>query len=301
MRTAWVVGVTAAHVAVVTGLMMQGCGTVREPVVDDTVVPMPPRFKRIEEVDPLTAASVVGPTVPEAKVWEASETTIYKVRKGESLSRIAHRYGLALADIIALNDIDNPNMVRSGQRLILPGQVDLSTPASAPTVSQTTMKVPTGGTQYVVQRGDCVSVIAKKFGVTSKALRRANSLKGDAIFVDQKLVIPAGGSPVAEPVGIVAPTLPDRTPLPPAIDETPDLGGAPVVEPPVAAPMMDQPMGSPVVVGRGRLHKVTAGQSLLAIASEWNVSIDALRSANPWLNEKEPSQGDELVIPPPEA
>ncbi len=303
MRTAWIVGVTAAHVAVVSGFMMQGCGTVRDPGLDNRVVPMPPRLEPVEPVAPVVRAPIVAPIVPDARVWEPAETTIYTIRKGESLSQIAHRYKLALADIVALNNIDDPNKVRAGQRLVLPGSVDLEKAPVQTVKKAEPMVVPPGGTEYVVQQGDCLSVIAKRFGVKTASLRSANKLKNDVIFVDQKLVIPAGGKPAsAAPAAPVAPVIRDIAPLPPAIDEAPDMGEAPVIEAPVVETIEADDVLPPVVdMGASRIHKVSAGQSLLAIASEWNVSIDALRSANPWLNEKEPQEGDELVIPPPEA
>ena len=206
-----------------------------------------------------------------------------------------------MADIVALNNIENPSKIYSGQRLVLPGSIDLSAaPVAAAPVAR--IAVPAGGTEYTVQSGDCVSVIAKKFGTTSKALRSVNKLKSDTIFVGQKLVIPAGASPVVTPAPAPVPDpAPVVAPLPPAIDETPDLGGAPVLEAPLPpAPVVEPAPPLPGGMEQARLHKVRAGQSLLGIASEWNVSIDALRRANPWLNDSEPKEGDELVIPPPE-
>ena len=44
---------------------------------------------------------------------------------------------------------------------------------------------------YIVEKGDTLSEIAKKFGVTTKTLRVVNSLKTSRIKIGQKLVIPA--------------------------------------------------------------------------------------------------------------
>ena len=46
-------------------------------------------------------------------------------------------------------------------------------------------------TNHVVEKGDTLSEIAKKFGVTTKTLREVNSLKTSRIKIGQKLVIPA--------------------------------------------------------------------------------------------------------------
>jgi hypothetical protein len=44
----------------------------------------------------------------------------YRVRPGETLSEIAERYGVGLSDLRKHNGIDNPNAIRSGQRLKIP-------------------------------------------------------------------------------------------------------------------------------------------------------------------------------------
>lgn len=63
-----------------------------------------------------------------------SDETIYVVQVGDSLSGIASKYGVTLADIVAANKLDNPDVVFSGQRLIIP--VD-GLPTATPTVQLT--------------------------------------------------------------------------------------------------------------------------------------------------------------------
>ncbi|MCP5183304.1 MAG: N-acetylmuramoyl-L-alanine amidase [Pseudomonadales bacterium] len=48
------------------------------------------------------------------------------------------------------------------------------------------------GTRYTIMRGDTLSHIATRFGVSREKIRQANGLKGDVIRVGQVLVIPAG-------------------------------------------------------------------------------------------------------------
>lgn len=50
---------------------------------------------------------------------------------------------------------------------------------------------------YTVARGDTLSGIAKKFGVTTRSLRRANHLQGDALRRGQVLVVPRNNKPKA--------------------------------------------------------------------------------------------------------
>ena len=48
------------------------------------------------------------------------------------------------------------------------------------------------GTRYVVVRGDTLSQVASRFGISQARLRTANNLKSDTVRIGQILVIPAG-------------------------------------------------------------------------------------------------------------
>lgn len=62
--------------------------------------------------------------------------------------------------------------------------------------------------QYVVQRGDSLSLIAQRHNVNVSQLRAANSLRGDIVQLGQTLTIPGGG-PV--PVVSAPPTVSEHT------------------------------------------------------------------------------------------
>lgn len=53
--------------------------------------------------------------------------------------------------------------------------------------------VPAPGSTYIVQRGDTLSAIARRFGTTVQAIVAANGLRGTTIYVGQRLVIPGSG------------------------------------------------------------------------------------------------------------
>jgi LysM repeat protein len=44
---------------------------------------------------------------------------IHTVRRGDTLSSIATRYGLSVGELIALNDLQDRDVIRVGQRLVL--------------------------------------------------------------------------------------------------------------------------------------------------------------------------------------
>jgi len=125
-----------------------------------------------------------GPTPPSSGV--------HIVRPGENLFRIALRYGITPQALAAANGIANPNRIYVGQRLVIPG-------------SGTTPPTPSGQT-YTVRRGDTLSSIARRFGVSMWTLAQVNGIRNPSfVYVGQVLRIPSGGSP-APPAPPSAPT-----------------------------------------------------------------------------------------------
>ncbi len=60
------------------------------------------------------------PTPTPAPTPEPDTQRVHVVQKGETLGRIAQRYGTTVARLVALNGISNPNLIRVGQRIQLP-------------------------------------------------------------------------------------------------------------------------------------------------------------------------------------
>ena len=88
-----------------------------------------------------------------------------------------------------------------------PTRTPVRTPAASPTTEPTPQ---TGGTVYMVQSGDTLYSIARRFGVSTQALAAANNIADPShIWVGQRLIIPSGGAP--SPVSASSPT-PTPTP-----------------------------------------------------------------------------------------
>ena len=105
---------------------------------------------------------------------------VHIVRRGETLTSIAARYGTTSQAIVQANGLRNPNYIYAGQRLTIPGGGSGSTAR--------------GGT-YTVRRGDTLFSIARRHGTTVNAIVRANGLvNANHIYAGQRLVIPGGGS-----------------------------------------------------------------------------------------------------------
>jgi LysM repeat protein len=111
----------------------------------------------------------------------------YTVQKGDTLGKIALRYGTTVAELLRLNGLTNPDVLAIGQTLKVPGG------SGAAPASVGTPKPATGGQgrTYTVQKGDTLLSIARRYGLTTKQLQAANNIANpDKIFPGQKLVIP---------------------------------------------------------------------------------------------------------------
>lgn len=116
-------------------------------------------------------------------------TPIYhKVRKGETLSKIARKYGTTVKNIKSWSGIRSDRL-RIGQSIIVGWRN--GTPSVKSSKAKTTKKETTNETTYhKVRKGETLSTIAQRYGTTIKKLRRANNIKGDNIYVGQRLIIP---------------------------------------------------------------------------------------------------------------
>lgn len=107
----------------------------------------------------------------------------YKVQSGDTLSRIARREGVSLSALMSANNLDKGSTIYVGQTLAIPqsggGEQETSSSGSV-----------TAGETYKVSRGDTLSKIAKKHGVTVSMIKSLNEIKNDTIYVGQELVLP---------------------------------------------------------------------------------------------------------------
>lgn len=108
---------------------------------------------------------------------------VHIVRWGETLTRIAARYGVSVYEIAQANRIPDPNHIYVGQQLVVPVQ-----PAPLPEPSSDT-------TVHVVQPGDTLARLAVQYHSTVYAIVQANRLVNPSyIYVGQILVIPTQSS-----------------------------------------------------------------------------------------------------------
>lgn len=123
----------------------------------------------------------------------------HRVERGETLSTIAAQYRVGVEALAELNQLRKPYRISAGQVLQLP-----SVEATVPTQAAKTVAL--ASTQYVVQTGDTVSEIAKKFGFTEAELLKLNKIRnGDFIYPGQVLAVTQVGATAKAPEAPVAP------------------------------------------------------------------------------------------------
>ena len=142
----------------------------------------------------------------------SEEIIYYKVRKGDTLNSIAKKYGVSAAELRRWNGKSKNSTLKVGTRLKIYRKAKIKTPEVAvttsksdtigdtvavasvsdngePAAAQTQLAPQLKPVVHVVNKGENLSVIAKKYGTTVQKIRQLNNLKSDAIQVGQKLKI----------------------------------------------------------------------------------------------------------------
>ena len=125
----------------------------------------------------------------------------HRVRKGDTLARVAQRHGISVAELRDMNGLRANAALRPGQVLLLPEpplraeaparaqparSAGNRATAQAPRAASTPAKART----HRVARGDTLFEIARKHGTTVEALRKTNNLRGNALRAGQTLRLP---------------------------------------------------------------------------------------------------------------
>jgi peptidoglycan endopeptidase LytE len=135
-------------------------------------------------------------------------TAEYAVKKGETITSIAKRFGLTVDKILLVNpDLKNPNNLRTGQVIILPaGRSEgiLAQPESRIYVWQRERnggRVELEENLYLVKSGDSLTRIARSYGLTLEKLLAANPQIDDPnkLLRGELIHIPNGRAEIVPP------------------------------------------------------------------------------------------------------
>lgn len=164
------------------------------------------KVEPVKEKDSEIVVTSLEDDTPDVKPVEVKpEYTDYIIQRGDSLSKISKRYNITIAAIKAANPQIKNDVVKLGQKIKLPGKVDVGEqtvpagafekkPASAASAAKTSAaaKPYSGETKkYVIKNGDTLGGIAKSYGISVPQLKEMNGLKNNLIVVGKELKVPA--------------------------------------------------------------------------------------------------------------
>lgn len=111
-----------------------------------------------------TAAPTPGPT-------PAPRVRVHVVEPGETIARIAQRYGIGIRTLVAANGLTDPDQLKVGQELQVPA---------------------TDGVLHTLQPGETLVRVAERYGVAAADLVAANGLAAnpDLVAAGSVLVVP---------------------------------------------------------------------------------------------------------------
>ncbi len=100
----------------------------------------------------------------------------YTVQRGNTLSQIARAYGVTVSHIVEINNIQNPNLIYPGEKLRITES------------NNTTLNPVLQNNYYTVRRGDTLSSIARRYGVTVRYLVNLNGIRNPNLIYPGQLI-----------------------------------------------------------------------------------------------------------------
>lgn len=114
----------------------------------------------------------------------ATGKIIYTVKPGDTLEKIALKYGITVKQIVSLNKIQNSNLIFPGEKLRITS-ISMTNLSQNQVLNKPSIKI-----LYTVRRGDTLSKIASRFGTTVEILAKLNNIQNsNLIFVGQRITI----------------------------------------------------------------------------------------------------------------
>ena len=326
-----------AAVAAVSGCLDPQYRSKRTTTQDPTVVKPAVPSEPVEPVAPVDVTP--GPAVnvdvvdtPDPRPVEVKpvekepEFTTYIVQRGDTLSKISKRYNIKIDAIKANNPQIKNDVIRLGQKIKLPGKVDVgeqtvpagaiaSRPTKKPSPDAAVRKDPapakkayTGATkEYIVKNGDTLGGIAIASGLTVRQLKELNGLTKDMIRVGQKLKVPASKvekkSPASSADKKVAEKKNDAVKQTQASAEAPVVADEANKEEPVADTPAVETVPDPQPAAKTDAkyvnYTVQEGDDLFEIALREHLTVPELREINNLGPDDKVEPGMVIKIPAP--
>ena len=218
-----------------------------------------------EELDKPEESPSETPVKDEAAEESDASGERYTVKRGDTLSHIAKRFGTTVSQLKAMNKLTG-DTIYVDQKLLVPEIIEETEVNDVPVEdaldevkedSGQDEKEPVGtddASSVLVVRGDTLSQLAKRYKTTVKAIQEVNKLISDRIYVGQRLTLPKAAESNEQK---------DE----PVTEE--DKQDAPVSE--VVTPSGEEDTAS---------YTVKSGDTLSHIAKEFNMTVAQLKELN---------------------
>lgn len=118
------------------------------------------------------------------------------VERGDTLARIASTYGASISILIDTNQIRNPNLIRIGQNILIPGDASSKGASSDRSGSDSSDggsssgSTSRSGRSHIVKAGERLETIAAQYsGVSANQIARANGIVNGTIYRGTRLFL----------------------------------------------------------------------------------------------------------------
>jgi membrane-bound lytic murein transglycosylase D len=110
------------------------------------------------------------------RAYRTNPAGAVKVRKGDTLTRLAKRHGVRVKQLASANGLKPGSKLKVGARLVLPSSAKASRGTKSSASSGPARDHRTRATRYKVHEGDTLAQVARVYGVTVERLAERNSL-----------------------------------------------------------------------------------------------------------------------------
>lgn len=149
----------------------------------------------------VTALHSVPKTRPNVALASSGKGASYTVKRGDTLSKIAHTYGVSISNLMKANRLRNKRHIQVGKRLVIPGTTEKSIQLAKSTDhGKSTKSRHNRGSIYTVKKGDTLYDIARDYRVPVKELQALNNITGTKIKVGDKILLGKLEEEIAEQV-----------------------------------------------------------------------------------------------------
>ncbi len=219
----------------------------------------------------------------------------YTIRSGDTIYNLAMKYNTTVEAILRVNPGLDPNNLRVGQSICIPGQ----TPPKP--------RCPVGTFEYTIKAGDSIYNLANKYNTTVEAILRVNpGLNPNNLQIGQMICIPRDETPMPPCDGVYYTVRPGDSFYSIAVMFNITVGRLMAANPGVdpdnlrigqvlCIPRMGPP---PITCPGGTIYEVRANDDIVTILLRFHISIMDLMKANPNVDLDKLATGQKLCIMP---